>query len=129
MATPELLLISPGLFRVIRVPSCCWLLLTCSWLFLACSWLRPGCFQAPSGLFSSRSSLINQPVRRDYAPHEVSWRQLPSHSNLYDMRRTRCVSLSMVAPGMAHSVLKFYGYVYAPDPMRRETLCGATPVA
>ena len=65
MATPETLWIPLGLLRVIRVPSCCWLLLTCSWLFLGCSWLLPGCFQAPSVLFSSVSSLITQPVRRD----------------------------------------------------------------
>ena len=50
--------------------------------------------------------LITWPMRRDCAPREVSWR----------------------AP-LALSVLNFYGYMHAPDPMRRETLCGATPVA
>ena len=52
------------------------------------------------------SVFIIPPMRRDYAPHEVS-------------RRTP----------LAHSICEFYKYGYAPDPMRRETLCGATPVA
>ena len=47
-----------------------------------------------------------QLMRRDYAPHEVSWR----------------------AP-LAHSIFEFYWYAYALDPMRHETLCGATPGA
>ena len=52
------------------------------------------------------SLFIITPMRRDYAPREVSRRTPP-----------------------AHSMCEFYKYGYAPDPMRRETLSGATPGA
>ena len=52
------------------------------------------------------SLFIITPMRRDYAPREVSRRTPP-----------------------AHSLCEFYKYGYAPDPMRRETLSGATPGA
>ena len=51
--------------------------------------------------------VIFQPVRRGYAPHEISWRPLPAHSEFecisMDMRRTLCAAKHYAAQPPAHS--------------------------